>query len=79
MCCSAQYCRDQLFVFTGNSRWNVLHFSKTNGTYLNQEYSVRGKSSTFKYFCLFADFCDLFSLPQPDENCGNSCLTIFSY
>ena len=67
------------FVFTGNSRWNVLHLSKTNGTYLNQEYFVRGKRSTFKYICLFADFCDLFGLPQQDENCGNSCLTIFSY
>ena len=35
------------FVFTGNLRWNVLHFSKRNGSYLNQKYSVRGKSSTF--------------------------------
>ena len=71
MCCSAQYCRDQLLY----SR--EIHVGMYC-TYLNQEYSVRGKTSTFKYFCLFADFCDLFSLPQPDENCGNSCLTIFS-
>ena len=52
-------------VLKGNSRWkvHVLHFSKTNGSYLNQEYSVRGKGSTFKQFIyfLFADFCDLFS------------------
>ena len=27
---------------------------------MKQEYSVQGKSGTFKY-CLFADFCDLFS------------------
>ena len=37
-------------VLKGNSRWNVhvLHFLKTNGSYLNQEYSVRGKGSTFE-------------------------------
>ena len=44
------------FVFRGDSRWNVLHFSKTNGTYLNQEYSVRVKSTTFRYICLFCWF-----------------------
>ena len=38
-----------------------LHFFKSNGSYVNQEYFVRGKSITFKYTCLFADFCDLFS------------------
>ena len=69
------------FVFRGDSRWNVLHFSKTNGTYLNQEYSVRVKSTTFRYICLFADFCELFSLPQPDENCGISDMLfpVFAY
>ena len=43
------------------SRWNVMHFSKTNDSYLYQESSVLGNSSTFKYTCLFADFCCLFS------------------
>ena len=38
-----------------------LHFFKSNGSYVNQEYFVRGKSITFKYTCLFAEFRDLFS------------------
>ena len=47
--------------FCAHGQFMQLHFFKTNGSYVNQEYSVRGKSSTFKYTCLFADFCDLFS------------------
>ena len=36
-------------------------------SYLNQEYSVLGNSSTFKYTCLFADFCGLFSYHSQTE------------
>ena len=41
---------------------DALFQNKINDSYLNQaEYSVLGNSSTFKYTCLFADFCGLFS------------------
>ena len=47
--------------FCAHGQFMQLHFFKTNGSYVNQEYSVRGESSTFKYTCLFAVSCDLFS------------------
>ena len=48
------------FVLSGNS-CNCTFSNLMVASYVNQEYSVRGKSITFKYTCLFADFCDLFS------------------
>ena len=42
-----------------------LHFFKSIDSYVNQEYSVRGKSNYFWIYWLnieyTADFCDLFS------------------
>jgi len=51
---------------------DALFQNKINDSYLNQEYSVLGNSSTFKYTCLFADFCGLFKLPQPDRKTAAS-------
>ena len=35
--------------FCAHGQFKQLHFFKTNGSYVNQEYAVRGKSSTFNY------------------------------
>ena len=61
------------------SRWNVMHFSKTNDSYLNQEYSVLGNSSTFKYTCLFPDFCGLFSYHSQTEKLQHHLFDSFQF
>ena len=35
--------------FCAHGQFMQLHFFKTNGSYVNQEYAVWGKSSTFNY------------------------------